>query len=151
MAGPAGFTPVLDAAEVEAVLRTMFPVSDVPYRVIEVGEGTLSVSQLCGRREARPGGVVSGPTLMALADASMVMCVVAHIGPEAMAVTTSLKMDFLTMCPLGEVVASVNLLKLSRRTAMGTVSIAAAESPAPAAFATVTYSIPPTPSGLVNL
>jgi uncharacterized protein (TIGR00369 family) len=145
------FVPVLDAAQVETVLRAMFPVVEVPYKVTDVGAGSLTVTMACGERDARPGGVVSGPTLMALADAAMVMCVVAHIGPEAMAVTTSLKMDFLTMCPLGDIVGRVELLKLSRRTAVGTVTIRGVDQLVPAAFATVTYAIPSTPSGVLNL
>jgi acyl-coenzyme A thioesterase PaaI-like protein len=43
----------------------------------------------------RPGGTVSGPTLMALADFAMYVVLLSAIGPIGLAVTTNLNINFL--------------------------------------------------------
>src|SRR3546814_8567250 len=43
----------------------------------------------------RPGGTVSGPVLMALADIAMYALVMSRLGPVELAVTTHLNMAFL--------------------------------------------------------
>ena len=43
----------------------------------------------------RPGGTVSGPTLMALADFAMYVVLLSAIGPVGLAVTTNLNINFL--------------------------------------------------------
>ena len=48
---------------------------------------------------------MSGPSLMALADCAAWLAVVAQIGPVALAVTTSLHIDFLRRPALVDVVA----------------------------------------------
>jgi acyl-coenzyme A thioesterase PaaI-like protein len=53
-------------------------------------------------RQLRPGGVISGPTQMALADTAAYALVLAHIGEVAMAVTTSLTIHFLRGCKPGD-------------------------------------------------
>ena len=46
-----------------------------------------------------PGGTVSGPALMGLADGAAWLAILAQIGPVALAVTTSLHIDFLRKPP----------------------------------------------------
>src|SRR6266576_3391804 len=43
----------------------------------------------------RPGGTISGPTMMALADFAMYVAVLAAIGPVPLAVTINLNINFL--------------------------------------------------------
>jgi len=43
----------------------------------------------------RPGGTISGPVMMGLADAAIYALVLSKIGPVALAVTTSLNINFL--------------------------------------------------------
>jgi acyl-coenzyme A thioesterase PaaI-like protein len=43
----------------------------------------------------RPGGTISGPTMMALADLALYVAILAQIGPVGLAVTTSLNYNFL--------------------------------------------------------
>ena len=54
---------------------------------------------------SRPGNTVAGPSLMALADCAAWLVIVAQIGPVALAVTTSLHIDFLRKPALVDVVA----------------------------------------------
>ena len=94
----------------------------------------------------RPGGTVSGPALMTLADCTAWLAIVSQIGPVALSVTTSLHIDFLRKPALVDVEAEGRLLKLGRRLAVVEVAMSSVGSKEVIAKAQVTYSIPPTPS-----
>ena len=91
----------------------------------------------------RPGGTVSGPTLMALADFAMYVVLLSAIGPVGLAVTTNLNINFLRKgAPGQDVLAAARLLKLGKRLAVGEVNLLSGTSPDPIAHVTATYSIP---------
>lgn len=98
-------------------------------------------------RHLRPGGTVSGPAMMALADYVLYAAVLASIGPVALAVTTNLSFNFLRRPGAAGLIAEAKLLKLGRRLAVGEVSIRSAGSDAIVCHATGTYSIPPVGQG----
>jgi uncharacterized protein (TIGR00369 family) len=92
----------------------------------------------------RPGGTVSGPTLMALADFAMYVVLLSAIGPIGLAVTTNLNINFLRKGQPGQdIMAAAKLLKLGSRLAVGEVRLLSGTSPDPIAHVTSTYSIPP--------
>ncbi|NNF54835.1 MAG: PaaI family thioesterase [Acidimicrobiales bacterium] len=100
-----------------------------------------------GNEDFRPGGTVSGPTMMWLADVGTYALLLAHLGDAALAVTTSLSIDFLRR-PVGpQMVADTELVKLGRNLAVCRVKIASAsvdEAPnmdKPEAVSSVTYSL----------
>src|SRR5207245_5093496 len=96
-------------------------------------------------RMLRPGGTVSGPTLMALADVAMYVVLLSAIGPVGLAVTTNLTINFLRKgAPGQDVLAAAKLLKLGKRLAVGEVNLLSGSSPDPIAHVTSTYSIPTT-------
>ena len=99
-----------------------------------------------GERDLRPGGTVSGPAMMALADLAMYVLLLAHIGPVALALTTSFNINFLRKPAAGEIRAEARLLKLGRRLAVGEIHLHSAGIAEPVAHATATYSIPDTKS-----
>lgn len=76
-----------------------------------------------GAETIRPGNIVSGPTLMGLADVAAYAVILAHIGPVAMAVTNTLNINFLRACRREPVYADARLLKLGRRLATVDVQI----------------------------
>jgi uncharacterized protein (TIGR00369 family) len=93
----------------------------------------------------RPGGTISGPTLMALADCAMYVVLLSAIGPVGLAVTTNLNINFLRKgAPGQDVLAAAKLLKLGKRLAVGEVNLLSGASPDPIAHVTATYSIPNT-------
>jgi uncharacterized protein (TIGR00369 family) len=96
-------------------------------------------------REAsiRPGGTISGPTMMALADFAMYVAVLSAIGPVPLAVTTNLNINFLRKPAPRDLLADARLLKLGRRLAVGEVTIRSEGEDEPVAHVTSTYSIPP--------
>ncbi len=93
----------------------------------------------------RPGGTVSGPVMMSLADAAMYALVLSRIGPVELAVTTNLTINFLSRPLPGDIIAEARLLKLGKRLAVGEVSLYSdgPERATPVAHVTSTYSIPP--------
>ncbi len=110
-----------------------------------VEESGVTLRQHVNERSLRPGGTVSGPTLMALADLAMYFLVLSRIGPVPLAVTTNLNINFLRRPALADVRARAEMLKLGRRLAVGQITMCSIGDAAPIAHATSTYSIPPLP------
>lgn len=136
--------PRLDAAQLNAFLARAFPEVDpamIP-RVTDVAPGRVMLHAPTSSRSLRPGGIISGPTLMNLADTAAYALVLAHIGEVAMAVTSSLTINFLRACKPGELTAEASFLKLGRRLATVEVLMWTEGRDRAAAKATVVYAIP---------
>jgi acyl-coenzyme A thioesterase PaaI-like protein len=88
---------MMTLAEIRAFLDQEFP------QIAAEGRYTIEALRPRGARlraayhenQIRPGGTISGPTMMALADVSLYVTVLASIGPMALAVTTNLNINFL--------------------------------------------------------
>ena len=91
----------------------------------------------------RPGGTISGPTLMAMVDFGFYLLLLARLGPVALAVTTNLNINFMRKPEPGDLLGEGRLLKLGRTLAVGDFTIWSEGKKDPVAHATVTYSIPP--------
>jgi uncharacterized protein (TIGR00369 family) len=133
--------PVLDAAQLQEILTSSFPDSDVP-RVEQVLEDEVTLVQTVNDRHGRPGGTLSGPTMMMLADTAAWMAILAQIGPVLLAVTTSLHIDFLRKPEITDLVARAKMLKLGRKLAVVEVSLFSLGHDQLVAKAQVTYAIP---------
>ena len=93
----------------------------------------------------RPGGTVSGPTPMAMADCAIYAALLTAIGPVALAVTTNLTMNFLRKAPAGsDLVAEATVMKLGRRLAVAEARLRAENGEEIVAHATAAYAIPST-------
>ena len=135
----------LDKDGVNNLLLKAFPLADPKSLALaqEVGPGwVLVVRPYGGERTLRPGGVISGPNLMEIADLAAYTLVLAHIGDQLMAVTSSLTMNFLRGAQPGDIHARAEMLRLGRRIAVCDVRIWTEGPDRPAAQATVTYAIP---------
>jgi uncharacterized protein (TIGR00369 family) len=134
----------LDADALNAFLARAFPAGDPSQmpRVTHVAPGLAMLSAPTSERSLRPGGLISGPTLMSLADTAAYALILAHIGEVAMAVTTSLTIHFLRPCKPGDLVAEARMLKLGRRIATCEVTLWTEGRDRAAAKATVAYAIP---------
>ena len=136
---------ILGAAELEARLAAEFPEAfhaDSGLAILASGHRTARVRLTPPKTALRPGGTVSGPTLMLLADVAMYVAVLASIGPVPLAVTTSLNINFLRKPAAADLFAEARLMKLGKRLAVGEVGIRSAEGAELVAHATSTYSIP---------
>ena len=137
----------MSVAELERFLREEFPQAFSAGDIsIESADGQTCLLRQCfSERMLRPGGIVSGPTLMALADYAMYAVLLSAIGPIGLAVTTSLNINFLRQGKPGQdVLAAARLMKLGKRLAVGEVDLLSGSSPDPIAHVTATYSIPNT-------
>lgn len=113
--------------------------------VIEaVGDRGATVSLAVGQDDLRPGGTVSGPTLMGVADTALYAALLGEIGIVPLAVTTSLTINFLRKPAAGRRVIGVcKLMKVGRALAVGEVSLYSEGQDEPVAHVVGTYSIPP--------
>src|SRR3954462_15255644 len=137
----------MSVAELEAFLRVEFPQTfGGADATIESADGqTCLLRQRYSERMLRPGGTISGPPLMGLADCAMYVVLLSAIGPVGLAVTTNLNINFLRKgLPGQDVLAAAKLLKLGKRLAVGEVNLLSGSSPDPIAHVTATYSIPNT-------
>jgi uncharacterized protein (TIGR00369 family) len=135
----------MSVAELDAFLLKEFPQAFASGDItIERADGeTCLIRERFRDRMLRPGGTVSGPTLMALADVAMYVVLLSAIGPVGLAVTTNLNINFLRKGQPGQdVLAAAKILKLGKRLAVGEVSLMSGTSPDPIAHVTATYSIP---------
>ena len=133
----------MNAEELELFLGASFPDSPPPYVVEEVADWGVRLRLPITAVHSRPGGTVSGPALMALADSAAWLAILAQIGPVALSVTTSLHIDFLRKPDLVDLRAEGRLLKLGGRLAVVDVGMRSVGGDALVAKAQVTYSIPP--------
>lgn len=128
--------------EVAAFMAADFPQSKC---VVEtVGDRGAVVSHHVGQDELRPGGTVSGPALMAVADAALYVAILGEIGIVPLAVTTSLTINFLSR-PAADsrIIGECKLIKVGRSLAVGEVWLYSDGSSDPVAHVVGTYSIPP--------
>jgi uncharacterized protein (TIGR00369 family) len=144
MGGEARRPGLLSARQVAELLDREFP------QHVHAGM-TIDDAWHCGalarrvfsERSLRPGGTISGPTMMALADFAMYCAVLASVGPAPLAVTTNLNINFLRRPAQRDLLAEARLLKIGKRLAVGEVTICSEGGDEPVAHATSTYSIPP--------
>ena len=131
-----------DIAEINAELPWA---ETLGLRVESLGEGEARVTLPFAPSQLRPGGTISGPSMMALADYALYIAVLSAIGRVELAVTTNLSINFLRKPPPGDIHADCRLLKLGKRLAYGEIWIHSpdAHGDEPVAHATATYSIPP--------
>jgi uncharacterized protein (TIGR00369 family) len=137
--------PLLGVDELQAILSNAFPDVDTP-RVEVVTDESVIVSYAVTNRHGRPGGTLSGPVMMSLADTSAWVAIMSQIGPVVLAVTTSLHIDFLRRPQLTDLMAKTRMLKLGSRLAVVEVDLYSRGETELVAKAQVTYSIPPSPA-----
>ncbi len=132
----------MTAAQIEVFLSKEFPEVQTPK--VRSADGKHAELLLEYRpHQLRPGGTLSGPTMMALADTAMYALVLSAIGEVPLAVTTNLSINFLRRPKPEELIAEATMLKLGRSLAVGEVSLRPASSTEPCAHAVVTYALPP--------
>ena len=137
---------VLSANELERRLSSEFPETFNPecgLSILEVWRGGARVLLSFQDHSLRPGGTISGPTIMMLADVAMYVALLASIGWRPLAVTTSLNINFLRKPPARALEAECRLLKLGKRLAVGDIALRSQGEVDLVAHATSTYSIPP--------
>ena len=138
-------TTRMTAAAIEAYLDEVFPQihhGGRSYFVEAVGPMTARMRCDYHERHLRPGGTVSGPTMMELADFAMYVAVFSAAGPQPLAVTTNLNINFLRKPAAADLIADARLMKVGKRLAVGEVNLYSDGESEPVAHVTSTYSLP---------
>ena len=137
--------PALSVAEIVKLLTAEFPQAFFPgcgLSIERADYGDVRIRRAFHEDHLRPGGTISGPTMMELADFAMYVAVFSAIGPQPLAVTTNLNINFLRKPAQADLIADARLMKVGKRLAVGEVTISSDGSDEPVAHVTATYSIP---------
>ncbi len=137
--------PALTADQLGNLLTAEFPQAFYPgcgLTIERVEYGNVRVRRAYHADFLRPGGTISGPTMMELADFAMYVAVLSAIGAVPLAVTTNLNINFLRKPAQADLIAKAKLLKVGKRLAVGEVAIYSDGVEEPVAHVTSTYSIP---------
>ena len=127
--------------ELREFLAAEFPQSKCSIE--QVGNASATVRHPVGTHELRPGGTVSGPVLMGVADVALYVALLGEIGIVPLAVTTSLTINFLRKPSSGASILGVcKLIKVGSALAVGEVALYSEGSDEMVAHVVGTYSIP---------
>jgi acyl-coenzyme A thioesterase PaaI-like protein len=127
--------------EVVAFMTNEFPQNK--SEIVEVGNRAATVIRKIGPDDLRPGGTVSGPVIMAVADAALYVAILGEIGIVPLTVTTSITINFLRKpSATRNLVGVCKLLKLGKSLAVGEVAVYSEGISDPVAHVVGTYSIP---------
>ena len=108
-----------------------------------IGERTSVISHSIGFDELRPGGTVSGPILMTVADVALYAAVLGELGLVALAVTSNLSINFLRKPAADkDIVGHCKLVKVGRTLVMGEVMLYSRGDEKPVAQVMGTYALP---------
>ena len=128
--------------EIATFLTREFP--QTRCTVVDVGPSSATVRHPVGHAELRPGGTVSGPVLMTVADVALYVAILNEIGIVPLAVTTGLTINFLRKPSADAAIVGVcKLLKVGKTLANGEVYLYSEGSDEVVAHAVGTYAIPP--------
>ena len=128
--------------EIVAFLVAEFP--QTKCKVEAVGENGATLSHDIGIDELRPGGTVSGPVLMSIADVAIYVAILGRIGIVPLTVTTSLSINFLRKpSAKARIIAECTLIKVGRTLIVGEVALYSEGSSDMVAHVVGTYSVPP--------
>lgn len=132
----------VDELEMNAFISKEFP--QARFVLESFDKGSTTIRRKIDTGDLRPGGTVSGPTMMSLADCAIYVAILREIGIVALAVTTSLNINFLRR-PVADkdILGVCKILKLGKTLAVGEVTIYSESDDRPIAHSVGTYSIPP--------
>jgi len=127
--------------ELAAFLLKEFPQN--PCTLTRITPEGVVMAYPVSKRDIRPGGTISGPSMFLLADVALYVGILSRIGLVPLAVTTDISIHFLRKpaahTPLrGE----CRLIKLGRTLATGDVLIYSEGCDEPVAHAVGSYAIP---------
>ena len=123
---------------------------DLKLRAEHVSADSVRLRLPYSDRIARPGGVVIGQAMMALADTIMVLAISEKLGRFATLATISLTTNFLRAAVRQDVIGVARVKKLGRTTAFGEVDLFVDGSDEPIAQALSTFAVLPDGAGSFN-
>jgi len=111
--------------------------------VEKVGGRSSTIRHAIGFSELRPGGTVSGPVLMTVADVALYVALLGEVGLVALAVTSNLSINFLRKPAADrDIIGQCKLIKVGRTLVVGEVLLYSAGEDEPVAHVMGTYALP---------
>jgi uncharacterized protein (TIGR00369 family) len=139
---PPARTARCSPAEVQAIVHAGVPIAAAwGVEVLEAAEGCALVRLPFRPDLLRPGGTVSGPALMGLADVAMWAALLGVTGGRDESVTSTMTVNFLRPFAPGPVLAEAQLLKRGKRMVFGEVLLRAEASEAVSAHVTTSWVV----------
>ncbi len=131
------------AAEVQRIIHDGAPLAEHLGLTVEtVWRGGARMRLPCNGRNVRPGGTLSGPVIMALADAAMYAAILGTLGRVEMAVTSNLNINFLQKPPQADLLADAIVLRMGARLVFCEVKVGSAGCDDMVAHVTGSYALP---------
>ncbi len=135
----------LDKQAIQTFLVHDFGPLGADFRMDRVDDTGITLRLKVSPLHLRPGNVISGPSMFALADVAVYLAILSRIGLVPMTVTTNCSIDFLRMAVADrDLLAEARVLKLGRAMAVGDALLYSEGLPDPVARASLTFSIPKT-------
>ncbi|CAA9277494.1 MAG: hypothetical protein AVDCRST_MAG04-3491 [uncultured Acetobacteraceae bacterium] len=143
MADSAPFsTERCSAAEIQAIVHAGVPIAGGwGVEVVEAAAGRAVVRLPFRPDLLRPGGTVSGPALMGLADVAMWAALLGVTGGRDESVTSTMTVNFLRPFAPGPVLAEARLLKRGKRMVFGEVLLRAESAEEVSAHVTTSWVV----------
>jgi len=135
-----GVTP----ADFDAIMRQKVPfVGDMRVVTESLSEDTAILRLPFNERYLRPGNVVTGPAIFALADIALYAVAWLVVPKADLAVTTEATVHFLSGAKPGDLIAEAKILKAGRRLLIAECHIRSAVDDSLCAHVVGTYAMPP--------
>lgn len=126
--------------DIEHVIQTGFPDDPDATRIEVLSVEPVRLRLAFEASMLRPGGSLSGPALMKLADTAMWAAAMHACGGPTGLYTSSLQIDFLRLPTATDLLAETTLLKVGRTLIVGTVALRNDGDERLVAHASVTYA-----------
>ena len=130
------------AEEANTFLSAAFKGRGTQNQVMKMEPGLAVMRLEADETHLRPGGYISGPTQMSLADSVAYMAIMTLTGLEPMTVTSNLNINFLRPCIGAAVIAEGRILKMGQALAVIEVDIRVEGADKPSSHAIFTYALP---------
>lgn len=109
---------------INAFVAEAFPsAASTGFSCVEVGDGSATARLAYDEHNIRPGGIVPGPSVFAVADVALWYAVFTRIGLQPMAVTSDMTIHFLRPAIGASLLAKCSLTKVGNRLAHGEIRI----------------------------
>ncbi|MEZ4461247.1 MAG: PaaI family thioesterase [bacterium] len=126
--------------QIEETIRGGFPDDPDAARIKVLGTDPMTLVLPFNAGMLRPGGTLSGPTLMKMADTAMWAAAMHVCDTSEGLFTSSLHIDFLRLPAASDLIAVARVLKPGRRLVVGTVELRSRGDDRVVAHASVTYA-----------
>jgi len=140
-------TSLVSAEEINAFFRANFKGErgTLPDIILAEADHIIMKAPM-GEKNMRPGGFISGPTQMMLADHMAYAVIFTRLGLTPMAMTSNLNIDFLRPLTGDIITVEGKMIKIGRSLAVISVEIWGDRPEKISSRATVTYVLPQNPS-----